>query len=767
MIDGLVQTLYSEACRANERRLVALSGSRHSGVETVATALETIEIPAEKRVFVSDRDEFQGRCVRPADTDELMGQTWPAIIVDCHDRFEPNVLARVVGAVDGGGILFLLVPDLDEWPDRRDDFDETVTAPPASVEDVTGRFRQRVVETLRTHGGVAVVDVDAGEIHSRGTTRPSESTRHDTPDSSLSARSSLPETVYDQCLTADQARAVRALDGLTEDDTAVTLESDRGRGKSSAAGLAAGAMAARGADITVTAVSLSSAREVFDRAEETLSRLESLATVRETPAGPDGHDRADNREDGHAEGGYTLETTTGGTLTFESPSTVAERPDAPDVVIVDEAAALPVHLLESFLDARAVAFLTTVHGYEGTGRGFEIRFRDRLIDSRLEVTDIRLSEPIRYADDDPVEKWSFRAFALDATPAVELAVDDAAPETVEYQRLHPSDLLENDHRLRETIGLLALAHYQTEPNDLARMLDAPNLGVRALVVDDHVVAVALLAREGGLPQAMQESIYEGSRITGNMIPDLLTSQLRNPDGAAPTGVRVVRIAVHGSVRCRGLGSHLLGQIHTESADTDWVGTGYGATPRLIRFWRRNGYQTIHLSTTRNDASGEHSAIMLHPMSDRGEALTTRHTRAFRERIRESLSDALREVDPEIVRNALAACEAPPAVSIEARGWRAVVAASYGPGTYEADPGPFRDLAVAALLTDTDLTAADERLLIAKILQGRPWSVVAVNLGFESTGRCKRALGSAYTDLVDRFGAETPLVKRERERFRNS
>lgn len=239
---------------------------------------------------------------------------------------------------------------------------------------------------------------------------------------------------------------------------------------------------------------------------------------------------------------------------------------------------------------------------------------------------------------------------------------------------------------------------------------------------------------------MRESIYEGSRIRGNMIPDLLTSQLRDPDGAASTGVRVVRIAVHGSLRGRGLGSHLLDQIHDESADADWVGTGYGATPRLIRFWRRNGYQTVHLSTTRNDTSGEHSAIMLHPISNRGKTLTTRHTTAFRDRVRESLSDSLREVDPEIVRNALSACGAQPELSISARGWRSVVAASYGPGAYEADPGPFRDLAMAALLTDTDLTATEERLLIGKLLQGKLWNVVATNLEFESIGRASVRLG---------------------------
>jgi len=82
-------------------------------------------------------------------------------------------------------------------------------------------------------------------------------------------------------------------------------------------------------------------------------------------------------------------------------------------------------------------------------------------------------------------------------------------------------------------------------------------------VDDHVVSVALLGREGGLEESIRRTAYEGDRIEGNLVPDLLTSQLRDPDAGVPVGLRIMRIATHHAVRSTGFGSALLDAIETE------------------------------------------------------------------------------------------------------------------------------------------------------------------------------------------------------------
>jgi tRNA(Met) cytidine acetyltransferase len=774
-----VAALRSEATATNQRRLLVVHGDREQCLDAAYTALNAGDVAPSTTTFLTTREGLRYERYRPKHADSLLGTTREAVVFDGFEEFSANALGQTIGAVEGGGLYVLLLPPLSAWLDRKDDFRASLAVPPFSEQEVTGLFRERFVETLRTHPGVAIYDANDETIERdgllddpRGLTRSSASVprRHD-----------FPAAAYEACLTADQGRTLAQLERLATPGEAVVVEADRGRGKSSVAGLAAGSLAAAGKRVLVTAPAVENAAALFERAR---ALVESLGVL------------VDNDVDEHG-----IETTSGGEVTFVSPTDLAARLErrtatdedesdntaTPDAVIVDEAAALPVRLLETTLAAPSVAFVTTVHGYEGTGRGFSVRFRDRLAESSLAVTEAHLDEPIRYAPDDPVESWAFRALLFDARPAVEQLVADAEPETVEYRRLSAAELAGDEHLLRETFGLLVLAHYRTEPDDLARLLDAPNLSVHALLADGHVVSVALLAREGGLSADRREEMFRGGRIRGNMIPDLLTGQLRDGDAGEPVGYRVMRIATHDAVRRSGFGSRLLGEIHddlgnrgggsgAEGSDSgdeaDYFGTGFGATPGLVEFWRQNDYHTVHVSTTRNDASGEHSAVMLRPVSESGTGLFERHSQQFRDRIAGVLGDTLRDLDPDVVRAALRACAADsaPLLDLSAYDWRLVVGASTGPGQYSVSPRPFQQLALAWLLDsseieesddDDGLTAREERLLVRKVLQTQPWDDIADELGYVSTGACMRALGDAYVTLVDRFGGEVAVQERER------
>ncbi|MFB6109694.1 MAG: tRNA(Met) cytidine acetyltransferase TmcA [Halodesulfurarchaeum sp.] len=740
--------LAREARAHDERRVLVIAGAAESAGDPLAAAkraLDAAEIPLTETTLVGPEAGMACEHLTPARAGSLLGTTRSAVVLDCRDACRPNTLGTVVGAVDGGGLLVLLTPTLDAWPDRRDGFDEGLAVPPDTLADVTGHFRERLVRTLRTHPGIAIVDLGAagdGAVRRDGLTHAAP---RRPPEPITEPAESVPDELLEACLTQDQVDAAGDLLALPDGPAAAVLAADRGRGKSSVAGLVAAWYAHRGETIVVTGPQERAATAFFDRVAELLDRLGTL-------------------EAGGSEPTRHFETTSGGSIRFVPASDLSGQLDSADAVFVEEAAALPVGTLESTLSVDRLVFITTLHGYEGSGRGFAVRFRDRLEAARHAVREISLADPIRYAGGDPVEVWATRALLLGASPVPDSVVAEATPERVTDEHLTTSELVADEALLGEVFGLLVTAHYRTEPDDLARMLDGSNLAVWVLRQNGHVVAVALLAREGGLPAGTRESVYRGQRIRGNMLPDVLMSQLRDESAGAPVGLRVVRIATHHAVRSRGLGSHLLDRIREEFAPiVDWIGSGFGATPELVRFWRENGYRPVHLSTGRNDRSGEHSVLMLRGTSPAGDRLAAAHGRWFAARIGGNCADSLAAVDPAVIRATLDATARPPPLSLSPHQWRVIVGAAFGPGLYSVDPAPFRSLVVHGLIDgNASLSDRAAHLLIEGVLQLRGWDRVAADLDFASRTAAMRALGEALQPLVETYGP--PEAQRERRRF---
>jgi tRNA(Met) cytidine acetyltransferase len=224
---------------------------------------------------------------------------------------------------------------------------------------------------------------------------------------------------------------------------------------------------------------------------------------------------------------------------------------------------------------------------------------------------------------------------------------------------------------------------------------------------------------------------------------------------------VLRIATHEAVRSRGLGSRLLGAIR-ERSTADWLGVGFGATPRLVEFWRANGLNAVHLSTSRDDRSGEHSAVMLEALTDAGEALLDRHGAWFRRRLPGTLADSLSTLDPDVVR---AVCRAAPGTlepNLTQLEWRLVAGIPHGAAIHGTAPRPVRRLTLGYLLADgSELSTRQERLLVTRTLQCRNWEAVAQQLAYGSRTECMRALGDVVETLVERYGTDQARAQLER------
>jgi len=175
-------------------------------------------------------------------------------------------------------------------------------------------------------------------------------------------------------------------------------------------------------------------------------------------------------------------------------------------------------------------------------------------------------------------------------------------------------------------------------------------------------------------KAVEAQLARGHRSAGDLIPWTIAQQFGDSKFAQLSGARIVRIAVHPSVQGMGYGSRavellyrfyngdmislddpegggdddeeesednasdsdsddeggkggkgilaeklaprkelpplLLPLTEVEAPRLDWIGTSFGLTLGLHKFWSRAGMQMLYLRQTKNELTGEHSSIMV-------------------------------------------------------------------------------------------------------------------------------------------------------------
>ncbi|MGB1270689.1 MAG: GNAT family N-acetyltransferase, partial [Endozoicomonas sp.] len=304
-----------------------------------------------------------------------------------------------------------------------------------------------------------------------------------------------------------------------------------------------------------------------------------------------------------------------GCIHFLAPDVLVASAPVTDLLMVDEAAAIPAPLLEAMLKRHSrIVFATTVHGYEGTGRGFAVRFRKTLDAITPQWRELRMEEPIRWRSGDPVEAFVFQALLLNAAPCHGRELAGITPEQCHFRPLSRMELLSHEALLNELFGLLVLAHYQTRPFDLRHLLDGGNIEVYGLFFRSRLVGTVLAAREGDIDDGLREAILLGQRrVKGHLLPQTLSHHLGIRDSVALQGLRIIRIAVHPQSQGMGLGKKMMASIRDQcvSGGMDYLGTLFGATEELLAFWHQVGMVPVRIGVTREAASGAHSVLMLH------------------------------------------------------------------------------------------------------------------------------------------------------------
>ena len=390
------------------------------------------------------------------------------------------------------------------------------------------------------------------------------------------------------------------------------LEADRGRGKSAALGIAAAQLLQSGyTRIAVTGLNRASVGTLLAHA-------------------------VDQAPDSACD------------LPFYAPDRlIREEPDL-ELLLVDEAATLPLPMLERLLRRYSrIAFASTVHGYEGTGRGFVLKFHQVLDRLTRGWRHVRLEEPIRWADGDPLDRLTRELLVLDAEPDTASGPDAQAPPRFQY--LAPQALVQDEDLLRDVFALLTQAHYRTRPADLVRLLDGENLRLFRLHERDQTLAVCLVAEEGDLPDEMVAPVWTNRRRPPhNLLPEVLCAQLGFADALSLSAVRVVRIAVKQPLRRMGLGSRLLDQVKRHyRGKADFLGTSYGLEESLLDFWQKNRFELVRIGLGKSHNTGTHSAVMLQGVSERGRSLAERAADKLGRNLPLQLPVFLKEMEPDM------------------------------------------------------------------------------------------------------------------------
>ncbi|HIG15288.1 MAG TPA: tRNA(Met) cytidine acetyltransferase, partial [Gammaproteobacteria bacterium] len=605
--------------------------------------------------------------------------------------FDIDALGAVGGSIRGGGLLLLLMPALDDWQHFDDPAKERMTVHGYTAADVGGRWFEHLKRCLLEASGVIILSQHDG-VHGGGLTV---------------APSPVSGEVHDaDCVTADQADAVAAVTRTVRGHRRrpAVLVSDRGRGKSAALGIAAArVLRDPGQRILVTAPRRSAAASVFLHA----ARLLPDSVLHQ--------------------GQLCVASSV---LEFVAPERLRSKALTASLVMIDEAAALPTPLLHDILRRYSrLAFATTVHGYEGSGRAFELRFSQYLDQHSVGWRRVQLNTPIRWAAGDPLEEWLFRALALNARIAESASVGGVRVEDVKAKYLSQGELATQPDVLEQVFGLMVQAHYRTRPYDLRYLMDAPNVSVVAMFADDTVVAVALLAIEGGFDQDTASAIVDGRRRPrGHLLPESLGVHFGLEAGPTARHARIVRIAVHPAVRCRGLGSSLVSFILESSLGQglDSVGTTFGATPALTRFWGHAGLQPLRLGVRRGTASGGHALLMLKGLSASGIDLAQSASEVFARNFRCQLADTLTLVPTEVVLEILGQCAMAPAMP-DTWQWRDAAAFAFLGRSYEDVVGSLETIVWWVLASEqrpVELSATGGALLVARVLQKRSWATCA-------------------------------------------
>ncbi|MGF1697291.1 GNAT family N-acetyltransferase [Vibrio lamellibrachiae] len=629
---------------------------------------------------------------------QLLGQECQVLVCDFSDGFDANSFSAAIGTLVGGGTLIILYFD-----QVSDDIE-----PSLDSQNLDRKWLEQGLQKL--------INIQQGDH-----------------------LPSLPvkEGCENEVGYREQEQAIEKTIHVVEGHRKrpLVLTADRGRGKTSALGLASATlMKSRSLTIIITAPSLATVAPLFKHAAESLS-LTSLPNCSVLD--------------------YADEHVTS-TLRFVAPDEVIKTKIECDLLIVDEAAAIPIPMLKAYVESyHRLVLSSTIHGYEGSGRGFSLKFIPWLKLQRANSVDTHLRQPIRWKENDPLERWHNQTFLLDAEFEEGRSVESLDASSLVLTKLSKQELISHPEQLKRCFALLVNAHYQTSPNDLFHLLSDDQTELYATIWNGECVGCLLTVEEGGLSDDIITLVQQGKRRpSGQLVSVTLANQLGIAKAAKDKSIRVMRIAVHPDFQGKGIGSSMLGQLQDLNTE-HYLSTSFGATSELIHFWRQNGFVSVKLGSQRDKASGCYSVIMI--KSDRVDWLELAEA-AFCANLEYRITDSLIDMEIDALRAIL---EGAQLSTVDLSDQEISQLSNYvlGGTSFDSVAYLIRRLLMESLRQVSDSLQKNNAslvsdLLISKVLQQKSWAECSPLVSATGRKQCESQLRLDTENLMTNLHCKT-------------
>ncbi|KAL3584033.1 hypothetical protein D5086_015094 [Populus alba] len=329
-----------------------------------------------------------------------------------------------------------------------------------------------------------------------------------------------------------------------------------------------------------------------------------------------------------------------------------------ELLVIDEAAAIPLPVVRSLLGPYLVFLSSTVNGYEGTGRSLSLKLLQQLeeqsqissknvegsLSGRL-FRKIELSESIRYASRDPIESWLNALLVSRCWRSIQYLVSSRLPLPSECDLYYVNrDTLFSYHKDSELFLQVCLE------GQISRKSAIQSLSEGHQPSGDQIpwkfceqfrdtvfpsFSGARIVRIATHPSAMRVCLSLASDIIIELDIDIALDHAHNwyfegkitpiSEGDDENDVEIPRVRVteaaekvsllEENIKPRTDLPHLLVHLHERKPEKlHYLGVSFGLTLDLLRFWKRRKFAPFYIGQIPNTVTGEHSCMVLKPLN---------------------------------------------------------------------------------------------------------------------------------------------------------